>query len=119
MRFPPPLLSLLVTASAHAATLPHFTQPTAVWNLDVSSAPLRSNSSQMMQHLEDLATAIRGSDCFAPGSGSGCWGDTRIFDFQIDFSFYVLHANNATQTRPIVQNAGYYLPDCEAAGFQF
>ena len=113
------ILLLLVTASAYAATLPHFTQPNAVWNLDVSSAPLRSNSTQMMQHLEDLATAIRGSDCFAPGSGSGCWGDTRIFDFQIDFSFYVLHANNATQARPIVQNTGYYLPDCEAAGFQF
>jgi serine/threonine-protein kinase len=114
-----PTLLLMVAATACGAPLPHFSQPNAIWNEDVSTAPLRSNSTLMMQHLEALGTAIRGSDCFAPGSGSGCWGDTRIFDFQIDFSFYVLHANQATQTRPIVENPGYYAPDCEAAGFQF
>jgi hypothetical protein len=105
--------------TAHAAPLPHFTQPNAIWNQDVSNAPLRTNSAAMMTHLEALATAIRGTDCFASGSGSGCWGDTRIFDFQIDMSFYVLHAGQATQTRSIVENAGYYSPDCESAGFLF
>ena len=113
------VVGALACAAAVAAPLPHFTQPSAVWNRDVSNAPLRSNSAAMMAHLEDLATAIRGSDCFVPGSGSGCWGDTRIFDFQLDISFYVMHATQATTTRPIVENTGYYSPDCESAGFQF
>jgi serine/threonine-protein kinase len=111
-------VAVLTPIVAIAAALPHFTQPNAVWNLDVSNAPSRSNSAAMMTHLEDLATTIRGSDCFAPGSGSGCWGDTRIFDFQLDISFYVLHAGQSTTTRAIVENSGYYLPDCEAGGFQ-
>jgi serine/threonine-protein kinase len=109
-------VAVLTPIVAIAAALPHFTQPNAVWNLDVSNAPLRSNSAAMMTHLEDLATTIRGSDCFAPGSGSG---DTRIFDFQLDISFYVLHAGQSTTTRAIVENSGYYLPDCEAGGFEF
>jgi serine/threonine-protein kinase len=113
------LALLSATSLADAVPLPHFTQPNAIWNQDVSSAPTRSNSGAMTQHLEDLATAIRGTDCFAPGAGSGCWGDSRKFDFQIDLSFYVLHATQATQTRPIVENSGYYAPDCEAAGFAF
>jgi serine/threonine-protein kinase len=118
-RLAPGLILFGITLSVGAAPLPHFTQPNAIWNVDVSSVPLRQNSAQMMQHLEDLATAIRGSDCFAPGSGSGCWGDTRIFDFQIDLSFYVLHANQSTPVQAIVQNKGYYLPDCEPGGFGF
>jgi hypothetical protein len=105
--------------AAMAAPLPRFTQPNAIWNQDVSGAPLRPNSAAMMSHLEDFSTAIRGSDCSAPGTGSGCWGDTRIFNFQLDISFYVLHAVQATTTRPIVENSGYYTPDCESAGFLF
>lgn len=110
---------MVVAGHARAAALPRFTQPNAVWNLDVSNAPLRSNSAAMMQHLEDLATTIRGTDCFVPGDPSGCWGDSRVIDFQIDFSFYVLHAGQATPTKPVVENKGYYLPDCEPAGFTF
>lgn len=113
------VMCLGCAGSVYGSALPRFVQPNAVWNLDVSNAPLRANSAAMMQHLEDLATAIRGADCFAPGDPSGCWGDSRVIDFQIDFSFYVLHANQATPTKPIVQNKGYYLPDCEPAGFQF
>jgi len=109
----------VASLAATAAALPHFTQPNAIWNQDVSKAPLRANSAAMMTHLEDLATAIRGSDCFASGTGSGCWGDTRIFNFQLDISFYVLHAGQATTTRPIVEANSYYAPDCEAGGFQF
>jgi serine/threonine-protein kinase len=116
-------LAILVLAVAAgrvgAAALPHFTEPNAIWNADVSQAPLRSNSALMMQHLEALGSAIRGSNCATPGTGAGCWGDTRVFNFQLDISFYVLHATQATQTRAIVENAGYYLPDCEAAGFLF
>jgi serine/threonine-protein kinase len=113
------IAGLAALSCAHGAPLPHFTQPNAVWNLDVSSAPLRTNSAPMMQHMEDLATSIRGTSCFAAGSPSGCWGDSRVIDFQIDFSFYVLHANQSTTTRSVVENSGYYLPDCEGAGFQF
>jgi len=109
----------MMPLAAAASPLPHFTRPNAVWNQDVSNATLRSNSAAMMMHLEDLATTIRGSDCFAPGTGSGCWGDTRIFNFQLDISFYVLHAVQTTTTRAIVENTGYYAPDCEAAGFLF
>ncbi|HSC12059.1 MAG TPA: hypothetical protein VLC97_13880 [Rhodanobacteraceae bacterium] len=105
--------------AAIAAQLPHFTQPNAVWNRDVSSAAANANSLAMMQHLEAFSSNIRGSACYLPGTGSGCWGDTRVFDFQLDISFYVLHANQSTQTRAIVQNSGYYLPDCEAGGFLF
>lgn len=104
------LCILLVAPFAGAAPLPRFTQPNAVWNVDVSSAPLRANSAAMMTHLESLS------------SGAGKWGDTRSIDFQIDFSFYVLHANATTPTRPIVafpDAASYYSPDCEDPGFAF
>ena len=54
-------------------------------------------------------------------SASG-WGDDRDFDFHIDFSFYVLHANGSTTTRPIVawpSGSDYYSPDCDAPGAPF
>lgn len=95
-------------ALAVAAPLPRFSQPTAIWNVDVSHATLRSNSALMMTHL-------------AAFSASG-WGDDRDFDFQIDFSFYVLHANGSTTTRPIVawpSEGDYYSPDCDAPGLPF
>jgi serine/threonine-protein kinase len=108
---------------AGGAALPHFTQPNAIWNQDVSNAPLRSNSAAMMTHLEDLATAIRGSSCVASGKGSVCWGDTRVFNFQIDLSFYALHANASTPTVPVVAWPGsgkdpYYYVDCDDPGAQ-
>ena len=95
-------------ALAAAAPLPRFSQPTAIWNVDVSHATLRSNSALMMTHL-------------AAFSASG-WGDDRDFDFHIDFSFYVLHANGSTTTRPIVawpSGSDYYSPDCDAPGAPF
>ncbi len=124
----PAALALAVAATltpivAVAAALPHFTQPNAIWNIDVSNAPLRSNSSAMMTHLEDLATTIRGSNCVAAGKGSVCWGDTRIFNFQIDLSFYVLHADAGTPTATVVAWPGtgkdpYYYGDCDDPGAQ-
>src|SRR5882724_6069995 len=95
---------LAVSLATRAATLPHFTQPNAVWNEDVSSAPLRANSAAMMTHIESLST------------GTGKWGDTRSIDFQIDFSMYVLHATGSTPTYSIVafpDVGSYYSPDCE------
>lgn len=102
------LLALLAGTSAVAAPLPRFTQPNAIWNVDVSQAPLRPNSAAMMTHL-------------AAFSSSG-WGDTRNFDFQIDFGMYVLHANAATSTVPVVawpSPDDYYSPDCDAPGMAF
>jgi serine/threonine-protein kinase len=120
------LVLLSATSLAGAAPLPHFTQPNAIWNQDVSSAVLRSNSAAITQHLEDLATAIRGSDCFAPGTGSGCWGDSRKFDFQIDLTMYVRHADGTTPTAAVVAWPGdienpddpYYYGDCDDPGPQ-
>jgi len=102
------MAGLLLAGAAPAAPLPRFSQPNAIWNVDVSSAALRPNSAAMMAHLAAL-------------SPSG-WGDTRNFDFQIDFSFYVLHATAATPRYPIVAwpSAGdYYSPDCDAPGTLF
>ncbi|MEO5561564.1 MAG: hypothetical protein ABIO49_16465 [Dokdonella sp.] len=101
------LLQLAPIAAA-AAPLPRFTQPNSIWNTDVSTATLRSNSTAMMTHL---GTAFNGP-----------WGDTRNFDFQIDFGMYVLHANASTPTWPIVaypDEASYYTPDCDATGSPF
>jgi hypothetical protein len=117
------VVGALACVTAVAAPLPHFAQPNAVWNLDVSNAPLRSNSAAMMTHLEDLATTIRGSSCVASGKGSVCWGDARVFNFQIDLSFYVLHAGVGTPTAAVVAWPGtgkdpYYYTDCDAPGPQ-
>jgi serine/threonine-protein kinase len=99
---------LLLPAVAMAAPLPRFTQPNAIWNTDATHLATRSNSALMMTHL-------------AAFSSKG-WGDTRNFDFQIDLSFYVLHANASTPTGPIVafpSTSEYYSPDCEAPGLAF
>ena len=108
---------LAAFTTAHGASLPHFTQPNAIWNEAVTSAPTRSNSTLMMQHLEAIAAST--------GPAGKYWGDSRgNVDFQIDFSFYVLHATNATPVKPIIAfpDAGsYYSPDCEspASSFRF
>jgi serine/threonine-protein kinase len=102
------IFSLLLPAVCTAAPPPKFTQPNAIWNVDVSHAPLRANSAAMMTHLA--------------GFSSLGWGDTRNFDFQIDFSFYVLHANASTPTHPIVAwptLGDYYSPDCDEPGAPF
>lgn len=102
-------LAALLPLACEAAALPRFTQPNAVWNVDVSSASLRANSAAMMTHLESLSS-----------SGTKKWGgDGSNFDFQIDFSMYVLHADATTPTKPIVDDGEYYLPDCENPGFAF
>ncbi|MEO7430471.1 MAG: hypothetical protein ABIR62_00190 [Dokdonella sp.] len=99
---------ILVVSAAGSAPLPRFTQPTAIWNTDARTLATRPNSAQMLTHL-------------AAFSSNG-WGDTRDFDFQIDLSFFVLHANASTPTHPIVAFPGsddYYAPDCDAPGSLF
>jgi serine/threonine-protein kinase len=88
----------LACLAASAATLPRF-PPNAVWNRDVSAPPLKHpNSDNMIAHLATL----------------GGWG-TGSTSFQIDFSFYVLHANSGITTTPVTPLGGadsYYYPDC-------
>ena len=100
---------LAVPLLGNGAPLPRFTQPNAIWNVDVSHAQLRTNSAAMMTHLA----------AFSPHG----WGDDDSdFDFHIDFGMYVLHANASTPTRPIVawpDAIEYYRPDCDAPGSPF
>ncbi|MFC4822255.1 hypothetical protein [Dokdonella ginsengisoli] len=88
---------------AAAAPLPRF-PPGAVWNQDVSRAPLAANSASMVSTLQGL----------------GGWGAGD--DFQIDFSMYVLQADAASPTVSVVawpDADDYYAPDCDAPGFAF
>ncbi|MGH8040744.1 MAG: hypothetical protein ACREPN_01730 [Rudaea sp.] len=87
----------LACLSTMAASLPEF-PPNSVWRRDVSQAPLNPNSTAMLNHLQSL----------------GGWG-TGTTKFQIDFSFYVLHANSGIATTPVTPLGGadnYYYPDC-------
>jgi len=118
-----PALLLTGMGSALGAALPHFTQPNAVWNQDVTNAPTRSRSDYMMAHLETLAKTIQnnGQPCYDPSVGKGCWGDTKDVNFQIDLSMYVMHANGATPTAGIVawpDSSSYYVDDCDVASAQ-
>ncbi|WP_291185306.1 hypothetical protein [Dokdonella sp.] len=82
---------------AVAAPLPRF-PPGAVWNQDVSRAPLAPNSASMVAALQGL----------------GGWGNGDLF--QIDFSMYVLHAQPGAPTLPVAgEGSG---PDCDS-GFAF
>jgi len=94
------LLALLALncGSLAAATLPRF-PANATWNEDVSAPSLKHpNSDNMLNHLQAI----------------GGWG-TGLTAFQIDFSFYVLHAGNGIPTTPVTPLGGadnYYYPDC-------
>lgn len=93
----------LLPLVAAAAPLPRF-PPGAVWNQDVSQAPLAANSATMISTLQGL----------------GGWGNGGVF--QIDFSMYVLQAGSGAPTAPVVAwpDAGsYYSPDCDVPGFSF
>lgn len=88
---------------AAAAPLPRF-PPGAIWNQDVSRAPLAADSAAMVSTLQGL----------------GGWGSGDRF--QIDFSLYVLQADASAPTAAVVAwpSAGeYYSPDCDAPGFAF
>jgi hypothetical protein len=113
------ILLLTAAGSACAAALPHFTQPNAIWNVDVSKAPLRSNSAAMMTHLEDIA---------AQRNGSGKWGGdinplnpgaNSNIDFQIDLSMYVVHGSSPTSAVVAWPDAqSYYADECDNPGPQ-
>lgn len=83
------------------AALPHFPAG-AVWQRNISSAPLAGDSSAIINHLD----------------ADGGWGNNDRL--QIDFSLTVLHANPDTPILPVAEGAvGYYTPDCEPIGLAF
>ena len=121
---------LAAPLAGSTAPLPHFTQPNAIWNQDVSNAPLRGNSANMMIRLETIASTRRGSPCQNAGANQGCWGGdggaSSNKNFQMDWGMYALHANLATPTAEVVAWPGvgvdpddpYYSPDCDDPGLQ-
>ena len=93
------LASALATAPVAANAPPRFPAG-AVWNQDISAAPLHPNSSTMISTLNSL----------------GGFGYGRM---QIDFGMHIVNAPAGSPLRSIVgyPSAGeYYAPDCEAIG---
>lgn len=90
-------LALVLPVAVSAAPLPRF-PPGAVWNQDISGAPLAADSAAMIATLQGL----------------GGWGNGNRL--QIDFSMHVLHAASDAPTLPVAP--GGYAPDCDA-GFPF
>ncbi len=95
-------LLFLAPVLATAAPLPRFPS-NAVWNQDISQAPLTTNSATMISTLQGL----------------GGWGNGNVM--QIDFSMFVLHADAGAPTAGVVTGSDYYLPDCDqpSANYQF
>ncbi len=87
------LFVLLGVDAASANSLPRFTA-NAVWNRDISSAPLAANSATMISTL-------------------GTWGNGNTM--QIDFSMHVVYAAANSPTRQISPDTGYYTGDCDTA----
>lgn len=83
-----------------AETLPRF-PPAAVWNQDISTADLHTDSASMIATLNSL----------------GGFGGTTFTRMQIDFSLHVVHAEPGAPLRTIVTHPeSYYSPDCEPLG---
>jgi hypothetical protein len=101
MRCSPLLLSGLALVLLAATFAPVFAANTfpkfpagAVWNQDISALPADPDSAAM------TAASIG-------------WG-TGTTKFQIDFSMHVLYTAGQSNTfEPLVQERGYYLPDCD------
>jgi serine/threonine-protein kinase len=93
-------LTMQASADVHLPKFP----PGAVWNRDISAAPLNANSADMISTLTGLG-----------GFGGG--------KFQIDFSIVVVHApDGAVPTKTVIAGqfgSDYYSPDCDAPGIAF
>jgi len=89
---------ILAVGAARAAALPRF-PAAAVWNQDISTAPLHPQSTAMLQQLAAL----------------GGWGNQNRF--QIDFSIHVVQAAAGAPTLPLAANPEeFYGSDCEPVG---
>jgi serine/threonine-protein kinase len=98
---------LALAGAVSAVPLPRF-PPGAVWNQDISGAPLASNSAQQIQTLMGL--------CAPPPNQAQCgFGFGRM---QIDFGLHVVQAPAGAPTRTISGYPfdNYYAPDCEPVG---
>ena len=86
-------LMLMGIFAAAAQATPRFPSG-AIWNQDISAQPPDPNSAKM------IAASIG-------------WG-TGTTQFQIDFSMHTLYtAGQSTTPTALVQEPGYYLPDCD------
>ena len=94
MRCARPLLCVMLALNcAPASATPRFPSG-AVWNQDISAASADTNSAKMI-------------------AASVGWG-TGTTAFQIDFSMHTLYtAGQSTTPTALVQESGYYLPDCD------
>ncbi len=93
------LASLAYCTPACSAPPPRF-PPAAVWNQNISQAPLHPQSSSMITSLTNL----------------GGFGFGRM---QIDFGMRIVHAAPGAPTRSIIgfpDADEYYAPDCEPIG---
>jgi len=70
-----------------------FFPPGAIWNQDISLAPLDNESAQIVNWLQN----------------NGNWGTGEM---RVDFSFMIMR-NGATSPRVPVSQVGYYTPDCD------
>lgn len=87
------LVAFAFAACAQVHAFPRFPAG-AVWNQDISALPADPDSAAMI-------------------AASGEWG-TGGTKFQIDFSMHVLYtAGQSTTLAPLVEESGYYLPDCD------
>jgi serine/threonine-protein kinase len=96
---PAALVAALVAMPAAANAPPRFPAG-AVWNQDISNAPLHPNSASQISTLASL----------------GGFGYGRM---QIDFGMHVVHAPAGAPLRNIIgypSTGEYYAPDCEATG---
>lgn len=94
-------LLLVALSGAASAKLAHFPD-TAVWQKNVSKAPLDPHSARMLDTLSSL----------------GGWGNHNRL--QIDFGLAVLHAGPDAPSRKLVEGVnGYYDGECAAPGIQF
>jgi serine/threonine-protein kinase len=98
--FLPAALAAALAAVPAAATPPPRFPDGAVWNQDISNAPLHPNSASQISTLASL----------------GGFGYGRM---QIDFGMHIVNAPAGAPLRSILgyPSAGeYYAPDCEATG---
>jgi|GEM_PF-1431939 len=87
------LLSLSIASTGASQTIPRFPAD-AIWNQDISTAPIDTNSGAMI-------------------NASVAWG-TGGTKFQVDFSMHVLStAGHTYVTRSVVKESGYY-GDCDS-----
>jgi serine/threonine-protein kinase len=99
------LLNLAAAAPLHSAILPRL-HPDSPWYQRVDQAAVHPDSAGPTGMIATLG-------------GLGGFGNGRM---QIDFSMYVLYADGAAPTQPLIEIPGanpdddYYLPDCDALG---